>query len=587
MDLPFILTTAGLNALVNPANTGTSAIVVDRIGLSATVLPGDPEDNVGLLALPAEIKRLATFAGDVVGDDTIHVTIRDETPDVYQLHTFGLYSAAGVLLAFYTQPAVIMEKAAASMLLLAADLKFTTPVAAELVFGDTTFINPPATSEMMGVVELATAAETATGTDATRAVTPFGLKWVLDQLLPGKSNVGHTHAASDVVSGTFAVARIPDLAQAKITGLVDALAGKAAAVHTHVMGDITGLVAALGAKLAIADFTWANLVGKPNVAIIGQDAGFGALTSQGSSVWTAATFDPALKVSTANFTWANLLGKPNVAINGQSAAFGDLTSQGSPVWTAANFDPADKAAADHTHSWGQVTGKPSVAVVDTDTVFRSVQIRSATPSQARVYFGDQVIGGRRLDFMDDVFSFVGAPVLEMGYRVWTSNTFNPASKSNVGHTHTAAEITDLLDKFWPAGELKLYDTAAAPAGVRVLVANGATVSRSTYARLFTAIGTRYGVGDGATTFQLPDWRGVFFRGLDSGRGLDTGRALGVLQMSQNLAHSHTLPVRGNPNAGGNVEDADGTGPEPFVTTGSEGGSEARPVNQALLACITY
>jgi len=186
-----------------------------------------------------------------------------------------------VLLAFYTQANSIMEKAAASMLLLAADLKFTTPIAAKLVFGDTDFMNPPATTSQQGVVELATAPETAEGTDATRAVTPFGLKSVLTALLAGFSPTSHTHAAGDIVSGLLNVARIPDLAQAKITGLIDALAGKAASVHSHVMADVTGLVAALGLKLAIADFTWQNLVGKPNVAINNLDAAFAALSSNG------------------------------------------------------------------------------------------------------------------------------------------------------------------------------------------------------------------------------------------------------------------------------------------------------------------
>jgi phage-related tail fiber protein len=40
-----------------------------------------------------------------------------------------------------------------------------------------------------------------------------------------------------------------------------------------------------------------------------------------------------------------------------------------------------------------------------------------------------------------------------------------------------------------------------------LECDGSAVSRTTYARLFAAIGTRYGAGDGVTTFNLPDYRG--------------------------------------------------------------------------------
>jgi len=62
-----------------------------------------------------------------------------------------------------------------------------------------------------------------------------------------------------------------------------------------------------------------------------------------------------------------------------------------------------------------------------------------------------------------------------------------------------------------------------------LKANGAAVSRTTYAALFTEIGTLYGAGDGATTFNLPDSRGEFLRGFDDARGIDAGRTLGSNQ----------------------------------------------------------
>lgn len=62
-----------------------------------------------------------------------------------------------------------------------------------------------------------------------------------------------------------------------------------------------------------------------------------------------------------------------------------------------------------------------------------------------------------------------------------------------------------------------------------LIANGTAVSRVTYARLFSRIGTLYGSGDGSTTFNLPDARGVVLRGADLGSGRDTGRVFGSYQ----------------------------------------------------------
>lgn len=89
----------------------------------------------------------------------------------------------------------------------------------------------------------------------------------------------------------------------------------------------------------------------------------------------------------------------------------------------------------------------------------------------------------------------------------------------------------------PAGTVIYTARSTAPTGY--LKANGAAVSRTTYSDLFSAIGTTYGSGDGSTTFNLPDLRGEFVRGVDDGRGVDTGRTLGSTQGSANLSHTHT------------------------------------------------
>jgi|GEM_PF-5117927 len=88
----------------------------------------------------------------------------------------------------------------------------------------------------------------------------------------------------------------------------------------------------------------------------------------------------------------------------------------------------------------------------------------------------------------------------------------------------------------PAGMIGPFAGAAAPSGY--LKCNGAAVSRAVYAALFAAIGIRYGTGDGSTTFNLPDLRGEFIRGLDDGRGIDSGRALGTLQEDDFKSHDH-------------------------------------------------
>lgn len=124
----------------------------------------------------------------------------------------------------------------------------------------------------------------------------------------------------------------------------------------------------------------------------------------------------------------------------------------------------------------------------------------------------------------------------------------------------------------PAGSVLHFagPTAQAPAGY--LLANGSAVSRTTYAALFTAIGTTYGTGDGSTTFNLPDFRGKFLRGLDNGAGWDASRALGSFQASQNLSHTHTGTVDANGSHNHSASsDTQGTHNH-AVTTGLAGGS---------------
>lgn len=68
----------------------------------------------------------------------------------------------------------------------------------------------------------------------------------------------------------------------------------------------------------------------------------------------------------------------------------------------------------------------------------------------------------------------------------------------------------------PAGALMMWGGGAAPGGW--LLCDGSAVSRTTYADLFSAIGTAYGVGDGSTTFNLPNFTNKFARGNTPGTG---------------------------------------------------------------------
>ncbi len=71
-------------------------------------------------------------------------------------------------------------------------------------------------------------------------------------------------------------------------------------------------------------------------------------------------------------------------------------------------------------------------------------------------------------------------------------------------------VTKLVDIQYPVGMVIVSLLTSAPDGW--LLCDGSAVDRTTYADLFALIGETYGIGDGSTTFNLPDYRGQFLRG---------------------------------------------------------------------------
>lgn len=141
----------------------------------------------------------------------------------------------------------------------------------------------------------------------------------------------------------------------------------------------------------------------------------------------------------------------------------------------------------------------------------------------------------------------------------------------------------------------------------MLICNGAEVSREAYAALFADIGTTYGEGNGSTTFNLPDLRGVFIRGLDLNRGFDPDRQLGTYQedAQQNITgelgqFNNFAAFLGKPEGAFGLHSF---GPQTGIKAASatdqwitldfdasrqvRTASEVRPKNIALVPCIYY
>lgn len=85
-------------------------------------------------------------------------------------------------------------------------------------------------------------------------------------------------------------------------------------------------------------------------------------------------------------------------------------------------------------------------------------------------------------------------------------------------TDTSTALKTLLNKLWKIGDIKASVKNANHDNW--FLCNGQAINRVTYSELFALIGTKFGSGDGTTTFNLPDYRGKFLRGLGGNSATD-------------------------------------------------------------------
>ena len=167
-----VITSAGLAALVNAENNGTLPVKITKFGLGT----GNYTPSADQTSLQSKFKEITALSGGDVGDNTIHVTMSDTSSDAYTVNEVGVYLEDGTLFAVSSQPTgAILQKAAGSQGLLSIDLVISGGTSGITVDGDTNFFNPPATTQVAGVVKLASLDEIKTGTNSSKAVTPSGV----------------------------------------------------------------------------------------------------------------------------------------------------------------------------------------------------------------------------------------------------------------------------------------------------------------------------------------------------------------------------------------------------------------------------
>ena len=163
-------------------------------------------------------------------------------------------------------------------------------------------------------------------------------------------------------------------------------------------------------------------------------------------------------------------------------------------------------------------------------------------------------------------------------------TVSATSFSGDGSALTGIEGT-------PAGAVIYHAANTPPTGF--IKANGASLSTTTYADLFAAIG--YTFGGSGSSFNVPDLRGEFMRGWDDSRGIDSGRSFGSSQGSNagSVTANTTVATDGRLLGAnwwrntGRVSSGLASGVSWSSGTQTFGSGESRPRNIALLACIKY
>jgi hypothetical protein len=194
-----------------------------------------------------------------------------------------------------------------------------------------------------------------------------------------------------------------------------------------------------------------------------------------------------------------------------------------------------------------------------------------------------------------------------------TDTGNASPAVSINHSGTGNAITanapiqatqfigdgSQLTNIMPSGIIMPFAGATAPAGY--LTCDGTDVSRTTYAALFAAIGTSWGVGDGSTTFNLPDLRGRFMRGVDGGAGNDpdaagrtalnggaTGDNVGSYQNDDVGPHDHPISVSLiDSSSGTDGGSGSGTWGISSPNTDFNSGLETRPKNANVNYIIKY
>ena len=338
--------------------------------------------------------------------------------------------------------------------------------------------------------------------------------------------------------------------------------------------------------------------GEANIWLSSANYKFKLTDANGTEIWTvdniAAPSTALSPVFTSNVTISANTSGP--------ALLATQTGAGAAIRVQDSADPdSSPFVVDTSGQVGVGTATPANAI---DVAGGAIQISTSGGTARTVMSADST---------DSIFSVNDDRNFTVKTNAATRLTVNSSAATStvpvvlpaIPTTALQAATKSYVDQVLPAGCIMPFAGTSAPTSW--VACDGSAISRSTYATLFAAIGTTWGSGDGSTTFNVPDLRGMCVRGTSTNAtGASSGAvgpSVGAYAADTYLNHSHTATDSGHTHSytspvgnstavsagagtGQGTTNTTATGTANItVATSTTGGTETKPKNYGVLYII--
>ena len=307
------------------------------------------------------------------------------------------------------------------------------------------------------------------------------------------------------------------------------------------------------------------------------------IPTAGININTDLTFNSNNAINLNSVRFINL-GSP---LAGSSPNLGCIYEASGEFWyndASGNQVQITKSGSVNATSSGIVSGTASASFVGGVLVVDENTNTPANIQAGSYFFGNNISGSNFAEVsapssLAASYSMVLPPSNNTGETVLL--TFD--TSNNIGLGPSVQSVA-------PTGSIIMFGGTIAPSGW--LICDGSSYPQATYSNLYAVIGSAYGTS--GSNFNVPDFRGIFPRGVDNGAGNDpdttsrtaqntggnTGDNVGSLQTDAFTTHNHALSLGWDGNGGPyiNYFTGDDTSSAAPGTSTAGTSSETRPIN---------